>query len=119
MIIAIPVTVDGQTALRLGKAHWVGVAEVTGPRITSWTIHEVGWDDASLFGRRPRQARIAHFLTEEEVEAVVVPKAGPRLAKLLDRLGIAVLPALPGDARESVLAAVQGERAPGSAQPTS
>ncbi len=106
MIIATPVTVDGRTAPRWGRAHWVGVADVTGPRITSWTIHEVGWDDASLFGRNPRHARISHFLTKQEVGAVVVPKVGSRLARLFDRLGIAVLPATPGDARDSVLAAV-------------
>ncbi|MCW5951111.1 MAG: hypothetical protein KIT69_02475 [Propionibacteriaceae bacterium] len=115
MIIATPVTVDGRTASRWGKAHWIGVADVTGPRITSWTIHEVGWDDASLFGRNRRHARIAHFLAEQEVGAVVVPAVGSRLAKLFDRLGIAVLPATPGDARESVLAAVRAEPEPASA----
>ena len=109
MIIATPVTVDGQTAPRWGKAHWVGVADVTGPRITSWTIHEVGWDEAGLFGRDPRDARIARFLTKQEVGAVVVPRIGSRLTKLFDRLGIVVLPATPGDARESVLAAVRAE----------
>lgn len=115
MIIATPVTVDGRTASRWGKAHWIGVADVTGPRITSWTIHEVGWDDASLFGRDPRHARITHFLTQKEVEAVVAPKVGRRLTKLFDQLGVAVLPATPGDARESVLAAANAQPEPGSA----
>ncbi len=109
MIIATPVTVDGRTAPRWGRAHWVGVAEVSGPRITSWTIHEVGWDDAGLFGRNPRHARISRFLTDQEIVAEVVPRVGSRLARLLDRLGVAVLPATPGDARDSVLAAVAAE----------
>ncbi|MGC3953920.1 MAG: NifB/NifX family molybdenum-iron cluster-binding protein [Propionicimonas sp.] len=111
MIIATPVTVDGRTAPRWGRAHWVGVADVTGPRIAAWTIHEVGWDDASSFGRDRRHARIGRFLTAAQVEAVVVPKVGSRMTKLLDRLGIAVLPASAADAKESVLAAVAARRA--------
>lgn len=106
MIVATAVTVDGQTARRWGKAHWIGVADVAGPRINTWTIHEVGWDDAGLFGRRPRHARITRFLTDQEVDAVVATKVGSRLAKLFARLGVQLLPATPGDARESVLAAV-------------
>lgn len=108
MIIATPVTVDGQTAERCGKSHWIGVAEVSGPRITSWKIHEVGWDEAGLLGRDPRHARIARFLTDQGVTAIVASDMGPRLAALLAELEIEVLPATPGDARESVLAAVAG-----------
>lgn len=110
MIYATPVTVDGRTAARWGRAHWVGVAEVNGPRITSWTIHEVGWDDdTTLIGRKPRHAKIKHFLIEQEVGAVVVPKVGARLTKLFDKLGIVVLQAIPGDARASILAAAAAE----------
>ena len=112
MNIATAVTVDGLTATGLGRAHWVGVAEVTGPRVTAWAIHEVGWDDASLFSRPSRHNRIVRFLVEQEIRAVVVPRLGRHLAEAIDALGITVLPASPGDARESILAAVATQ--PGS-----
>ncbi|MCA0251875.1 MAG: hypothetical protein LCH76_06225 [Actinobacteria bacterium] len=105
MIIATPVTVDGRTAESWGKAHWVGVADVAGPRITSWTIHEVGWDDAKGLGKDSRHARIARFLQAEQVTTVVAPAIGRRLRKLFAQLGIGFAKAIPGDARTSVLAA--------------
>ena len=107
MIVATPVTVDGRTAHAWGKAHWLGVADVTGPRVTSWTIHEVGWDelhDAGTHGSH--HARVVRFLKDQGVQAIVVDHVGPGMARLLERLGIPVLAATPGDARESILAAV-------------
>lgn len=107
MIVATPVTVDGRTAHAWGKAHWVGVAEVTGPRVTSWTIHEVGWDelhDAGTHGSH--HARVVRFLKDQGVQAIVVDHVGAGMVRLLDRMEIPILPSTPGDARESILAAV-------------
>ena len=109
MIVATPVTVDGRTAGAWGKAHWLGVAEVTGPRVTSWTIHEVGWDESHDAGSHgSHHARVVRFLKEQGISAIVVDHVGPGMAQVLERMGIPVLPATAGDARESILAAVAG-----------
>ncbi len=107
MIVATPVTVDGRTAPAWGKARWVGVAEVTGPRVTAWTIHEVGWDESHDLGTHgAHHARVVRFLRDQAVSAIVVDHVGAGMARLLDRMGIPRLPATPGDARDSILAAV-------------
>ena len=107
MIVATPVTVDGRTAPAWGKARWVGVAEVAGPRVTAWTIHEVGWDESHDHGTHgAHHARVVRFLREESVAAVVVDHVGAGMARVLARMEIHVLPATPGDARESILSAV-------------
>lgn len=107
MIVATPVTCDGRTAHAWGRAHWLGIAEVTGPRVTSWTIHEVGWDDLHDAGTHgSHHARVVRFLKEQGVQVVVVDHVGPGMARVLESMQIPVLPATPGDARESILAAV-------------
>lgn len=107
MIVATPVTVDGQTAQAWGRARWIGIAEVAGPRVTSWRIHEVGWDEShDAVSHQSHHDRILRFLTAQNVEAVVVDHVGPGMARLLEQLGIPILPSTPGDARASVLAAV-------------
>lgn len=107
MIVATPVTVDGQSAGAWGRAHWVAVAQVTGPRFTAWNIHEVGWDELHDAGPHgSHHARVARFLKAESIQAVVVDHVGAGMARMLGTMGIPILPATPGDARASVLAAV-------------
>ncbi|MEN0071142.1 MAG: dinitrogenase iron-molybdenum cofactor [Propionicimonas sp.] len=106
MIVATPVTVDGRSAGAWGRAHWVAVAQVSGPRIISWNIHEVGWDELHDSGTHgSHHARVVKFLKTESIEAVVVDHVGAGMARMLDTMGIPTLPATPGDARASVLAA--------------
>lgn len=107
MIVATPVTADGQSTPSWGRAHWVGVAEVDDGQVTGWQIYEVGWDeshDASTHGSH--HARIVRFLTEHAIEAVVVDHVGPGMAQVLTKMGIPVLPASPGYAPASILAAL-------------
>jgi len=107
VIVATPVTVDGQSAGAWGRAHWVAVAQVTGPRLTAWTIHEVGWDESHDLGSHgSHHARVVRFLKDQGVDAVVVDHVGAGMAQVLQTMGIPVLAATPGDARASVLAAV-------------
>jgi predicted Fe-Mo cluster-binding NifX family protein len=107
VIVATPVTVDGRSAGAWGRAHWVAVAQVTGPRLTAWTIHEVGWDESHDIGTHgSHHARVVRFLKDQAVDAVVVDHVGAGMARMLETMGIPVLPASPGDARASVLAAV-------------
>ena len=46
------------------------------------------------------------FLTEHGITAVVVDHMGPGMVQVLQKMGIPMLPATPGDAQASILAAV-------------
>lgn len=107
MIVATPVTADGQSAAAWGKAHWIGVADVRTGAVVAWQVHEVAWDvshDAGTHGSH--HARIVRFLKEQGIEAVVVDHMGPGMQRVLATMGIPLLPASPGDARASILAAL-------------
>ena len=107
MILMTPVTEDGRTDARFGRAHFVAVAEVNNGVLGRWDVHEVDWDglhDAGTHGSH--HARVISFLREQGVEAVVAPHMGEGMARMLDSAGLPVLPASPGDAKASVLAAV-------------
>ena len=107
MIVATPVTPDGRLAGAFGRAHWMGVADVTDGAVAAWQIHEVRWDelhDAGTHGSH--HARIVTFLKEHAVEALVVDHVGEGMRRVLTTMGIPLLPATGGDAQASVLAAV-------------
>jgi predicted Fe-Mo cluster-binding NifX family protein len=107
MIVMTPVTVDGRTDSRFGRAHFAAIAEVADGALTRWEVHEVDWDglhDASTHGSH--HARVITFLREQGVEAVVAPHMGEGMARMLTSARLPVLPASPGDAKASVLAAV-------------
>lgn len=107
MIIATPVTEDGRSATAWGRAHWVGVADVEDGAVRSWQVHEVGWDVSHDEGTHgSHHARIVRFLKEEGVQAVVVDHMGEGMQRVMNTMGIPLLPASPGDAQASVLAAV-------------
>lgn len=109
MIVATPVTAEGLSAAAWGKAHWIGVADVQDDEVVSWQVHEVAWDvshDAGTHGSH--HARIVRFLKEHGVQAVVVDHMGPGMQRVMATMGIPLLPASPGDAQASVLAAVGG-----------
>lgn len=107
MIIATPVTEDGRSAAAWGRAHWIGVAEVTDGAVRAWSIHEVGWDESHDEGAHgSHHARIVRFLKEQGIEAVVVDHMGEGMVRVMNSMGIPILPASPGDAQSSVLAAL-------------
>lgn len=111
MIVATPVTADGLSAAAWGRAHWIGVAEVVGTEVRDWQVHEVGWDVSHDEGTHgSHHARIVRFLREHGIEAVVVDHMGPGMVRVLESMGIPLLPASPGDARASVLAALGSAR---------
>lgn len=109
MIVATPCTAEGQSSAAWGKAHWVGVAEVDQtPAVVSWTIHEVAWDESHDAGTHgSHHARIVRFLKEQGIEAVVVDHMGEGMQRVMNTMGIPLLPASPGDAQASVVAAVK------------
>ncbi len=107
MILMTPVTADGRTDSRFGRAHWVAVADVADGTINTWTVHEVDWDSLHDSGTHgSHHARVLSFLKEQGVQAVVAPMVGEGMARMLTSAGLPILPASPGDAKASVLAAV-------------
>ena len=109
MIVATPVTEDGRSAPAWGKAHWIGVAEVSDGHVSSWQVHEVAWDVSHDEGTHgSHHARIVRFLKEHGIEAVVVDHMGPGMVQVMATMRIPLLPATAGDARRSILAAIEG-----------
>jgi predicted Fe-Mo cluster-binding NifX family protein len=109
MIIATPVDDAGQSAHAWGRAHWIAVAEVTDGAVASWQVHEVSWDvlhDSTTHGSH--HARVVTFLKDHGIQAIVVDHVGEGMQRMLSTMGIPLLPASPGDAQASVLAAVRG-----------
>lgn len=119
MIAMTPVTAEGQSESRFGRAPLVAVVEVEAGQVSSWQVHEVGWDvlhDASPHG--VHHATVMKFLKEHNVGAVVAADMGAGMARMLDSAKIAVLPATKGDAKASLLAALANpERTHASVKP--
>lgn len=106
MIICVPLGPDGQVGGGWGRADRVAVADVRGGEITRWEEFDVGWGtqhDAGPEGQH--HARIASFLQEHRVEAVVAQHMGPPMEQMLARMRIAVRLGAGGNAREAVLTA--------------
>ena len=101
MRLAIPITSDGRVDHRWGRAARVAVADVIDGMLTSWQEFDVDWDqlhDAS--GEGNHHARIARFLIDNKVERVAANHVGPGMAVMLQRMGMAAVLGVEGDARE-------------------
>jgi predicted Fe-Mo cluster-binding NifX family protein len=108
MIVAIPVSPDGQVGHAWGKAAVVAVAHASGGQVTSWTEHEVRWDlshDAA--GHGEHHARVVRFLREHEVTHVVADHMGEGMVRTLAQLHIQVSRPEQLDARAAVAALTQ------------
>lgn len=102
MIVAIPVTPDGQVGRRWGRAERVAVAAVEGGAVTAWTEHDVRWDLAHDEGTEgAHHARVVRFLREHGVTHVVVDHMGQGMARMLATMGIPVAAPRAADAREA------------------
>ena len=107
MIIATPVDAEGRAAGSWGRAHFVAIADVVDGAVATWAVHEVAWDESHDSGTHgSHHARVVTFLREQGVQAVVVDLVGDGMQRMLGTMGIPILPATPGDAQASVLAAV-------------
>ncbi len=81
---------------------------MTDGSIASWQVHEVSWDDLHDTGTPgSHHARVVTFLKDQGVQAIVVDHVGDGMQRMLATLSIPLLPSTPGDAKASVLAAVQ------------
>jgi predicted Fe-Mo cluster-binding NifX family protein len=108
MKIATPVDAAGQSAHAWGRAHWIAVADVADGAIADWQVHEVAWDELHDSGTHgSHHARVVTFLKDQGVQAVVVDHVGEGMQRMLATMSIPLLPATPGDAQQSVLAALR------------
>ena len=104
MIVCLPVTQEGFLDPRWGRADRVAIAKVTANGIQSWQEVDVGWGllhDSGTEGAH--HARVARFLREQEVEAVVANHMGPPMELMLGKMGIEVHLGAAGSAREAAL----------------
>ena len=107
MIACAPVTPDGQIDPRWGKADWIAVATVDGGDVTSWDVVEVSWSRLHDEGSSARHhARVARFLLDHQIEAVVADHVGDGMVRMLSTMKIQLLVGAQGDARGAVLAAL-------------
>lgn len=118
MKVCIPVTGDGQVEHGWGRADRVAVAEVDGDSVTSWLEHDVRWDVLHDEGTEgAHHARVARFLREHGIEAVVAARIGDGQRRMLATMGVQVVLGAAGNARTAVLAAAGPEKQPGDGKP--
>lgn len=107
MIVCIPVDETGAVGPHWGRAHTVALAGVENGDLTSWQVHEVGWDVAHDEGTHgSHHARIVRFLREHGVQAIVAGGMGPGMQQVVGKLGLPLVLGAAGDARAAVVAAV-------------
>ncbi|HYM84493.1 MAG TPA: NifB/NifX family molybdenum-iron cluster-binding protein, partial [Candidatus Dormibacteraeota bacterium] len=103
MIVCVPVNVDGTVDPRWGRAARVAVAQVDGGSIEAWQEVDVRWDEAHEQSTEGgHHARIARFLLERHVEAIVAGHMGEGMLLMLQGLGIRLELGAAGDARRAV-----------------
>ncbi|WP_231494934.1 NifB/NifX family molybdenum-iron cluster-binding protein [Cellulomonas sp. KRMCY2] len=108
VVICIPVGTGRQVAGSWGRAHRLAVATVSAGRIVDWVEHDVHWDTLHDSGTEgAHHARVARFLVEHHVDAVVASHMGPPMARMIDTMGLRKLLGAHGDAEAAVIAAAQ------------
>lgn len=110
MTICVPVTVEGSIDPRWGRADRVAIARTSEGEITGWEEFDVGW--GRLHDEGPEgahHARVARFLMDHEVEAVVANHMGMGMVRMLERMGVRIHLGAMGDARQAAQAAAQSQ----------
>src|SRR5487761_2209154 len=107
MILCVPITPEGTVDPRWGRADSIAVAEVASGQIESWQEFEVDWSRLHDEGTPARHhARVARFLRDNHVEAVLANHVGDGMVRMLDTMGVALYLNAEGDARSAVLSAL-------------
>ena len=108
MIIAVSVGPESTVGEGWGRAHDVAIADVQDGAIVTWEDHAVAWDIAHDEGTEgSHHARIAKFLREYKVEAVVTGHMGDGMVRMLGTMGIAANLGMTGDAKAAAVAAAR------------
>jgi predicted Fe-Mo cluster-binding NifX family protein len=114
MIVCLAVTEEGLADPRWGRAERVAVAEVSPNGIENWREFDVGWGTLRESGTEgSHHARVARFLREHQVDAVVADHMGSDMEHMLGKLGVEVRFGVSGGAREAALATRDGGRGAG------
>ena len=107
MIACIPVADEGRVDPRWGRADVIAVARVANGAIEDWEEIEVSWSRLHDEGTPARHhARVARFLRENHVDAVIADHVGGGMVQMLNTMGIRLYLGASGDARAAVQAAV-------------
>jgi predicted Fe-Mo cluster-binding NifX family protein len=108
MVTCVPVAADGSVDPRWGRADRLAVADVDAAGIVvGWREYEVGWNALHDEGTEgSHHARVARFLREHKVEAVVAGHMGPPMVHMLDLMGVKVFLGAEGHAGDAVMAAL-------------
>ena len=108
MILCIPVTSDGLAGGGWGRAHKIALATASDGKILDWQELDVGWDDLHDQGTEgAHHSRVARFLIDHHVEVVVAEHMGDDMAQMIGKLKIRISFGAHGDARASVLTALE------------
>jgi predicted Fe-Mo cluster-binding NifX family protein len=106
VIVCVPIAIDGQVDPRWGRADWIAVAEVVDGKIENWREIEVSWSTLHDEGTPARHhARVARFLRENHVDAVVAHHVGDGMVRMLNTMALPLHLEASGDARAAVIAA--------------
>jgi predicted Fe-Mo cluster-binding NifX family protein len=107
VIACVPITSDGQVDHRWGRADWIAVANVINGEIENWQGIEVSWSRMHDAGTPAQHhARVARFLRENHIEAVVADHVGEGMVRMLKTMGLPTFLGAEGDARAAVLAVI-------------
>ncbi len=110
MMVCVPVTGDGLIDPRWGRADRVAIADVTASGIGDWQEFDVGWSTLHDEGTEgSHHARVARFLLDHHVEAVVANHMGEPMVHTLRQMGLEVRLGAIGDARLAAMAVNVGE----------
>lgn len=83
------------------------MASVIDGGVTSWDLVEVSWSRLHDEGSSARHhARVARFLLDHQIEAVIADHVGDGMVQMLSTMKIKLLTGAQGDARAAVLAAL-------------
>lgn len=109
MIVCVPVGADGALDPRWGRASRVAVATVEEGAVSSWHELDVAWDQLHQAGsERAHHARVARFLRDQQVDAVVAHHMGDGMQRMLQTMHLTVVLGASGRARDAVLSACPG-----------
>ena len=102
-MVAVPVGEDGQVG-SWGRAHTVAIATVHQGTVSGWEECEVGWDVLHDTGSgAAHHARVARFVKERGVQAVVADHMGEGMRQMLERMHLQVDLGASGEARQAAL----------------
>lgn len=111
MILCIPVTSDGLAGGSWGRARTIALATASDGKILDWKEFDVGWDTLHDEGTPgSHHSRVARFLVDHHVEVIVADHMGPGMTQMVDKLRIRTSFGARGDARASILTALEQQR---------